>query len=633
MKLGTALRVTGCLFLFIQLFVSTVSFGLVLHPDSNVVPADKPENDVVGRWATASCVAIGSNHVLTARHISGQVGTIVKIAGADYRVAQEFNLSSADLRITRIITLDGQLANLENYVPLNTNKHEAGKTGVLAGFGKGRGNTLYTDDIAYGYSWTGDNTIQRWGANKVNGYSVASDSYASQVIWGDFDGINEGGFVTSEAIPALWDSGGGWFIKDGGAWKVAGIIRGVEHGEQAWFRNDQDPNLLDPDQFDAVRVSSYYQLIYDQITPPETPENVLAKTGTKCGQVTLSWDLSQDATGYTIYYQDNSDGPVFDPNQDGLPHSASYLGEVNEVTITGLIPGQVYYFAVTAHNGIAVSDYSQQDTNAIVSSYLYDDFSDAAISANWKLSGDNGVLSRLEETNDRLEFIAQSTAEQLEAFYTSNEWKLDVSEDFALKIDFHHELVTAQPSSVFIRLYEDSKADNNYISFEAGCNSSQPYLLYKAVVDGNVTVEQWIDRDSNDGTFYISYDASLDHLYLSTIGYGSDNACQTIPELLHGAWAESAFYVHTGAGSQAIDLTAGQLYLDNFTVNSGRLTDWPPKTDIDHDGFIDLSDVNILSQQWLKTETELEFGQNLDADVNRDGKVGFADFAGFADLW
>ena len=37
--------------------------------------------------------------------------------------------------------------------------------------------------------------------------------------------------------------------------------------DQSWFRDSNDPNILDPDYFDAVRLSSYSQWLYDTIPP------------------------------------------------------------------------------------------------------------------------------------------------------------------------------------------------------------------------------------------------------------------------------------------------------------------------------------------------------------------------------
>ena len=84
------------------------------------------------------------------------------------------------------------------------------------------------------------------------------------MILGDFDDLplyvnkNEKS-TTYEGAIGEYDSGGGWFIKSGNLWKVAGLTRGTEHAaiSQSWFRENSRPNSPDPDGIDAVRISSY----------------------------------------------------------------------------------------------------------------------------------------------------------------------------------------------------------------------------------------------------------------------------------------------------------------------------------------------------------------------------------------
>jgi hypothetical protein len=252
----------------------SVALAIVVHVDAT--PSDKPSDDVLGRWGTnASCVVISGNEVLTARHPGGGVGTTVQIAGVNYLVDQVTNIGVADLRIAVLTTTEGDPINLTDYVSLYSATNETNKTGILGGFGKGRGDTLTTGGDPYGYDWTGtDNTTQRWGANKIEGTTTFEGTYTSEVIYGDFDGVDEGGYVTDEAAPADWDSGGGWFIKNSGEWYVAGIIRAVEHSGETWYREDVDPDTLDPDTFDAVRVSSYYDDIVSAMQPVPEPATI-----------------------------------------------------------------------------------------------------------------------------------------------------------------------------------------------------------------------------------------------------------------------------------------------------------------------------------------------------------------------
>ena len=247
--------------------------SVVLHPDGEPNLAtwtDRPDLDVVGRWGTnASCVAVSSNCVITVRHAGGGVGTLVRIGGRTYTVDQTWNYSPdpVDLRVARLYG-----ANLTSFVSPYENIDEVGKQIVIGGYGDGRGAILETASTTYGYEWDNSaNTTRRFGTNRING--TVNDStlsnYTSDVITADFDGLTDDQSTIYEGISADHDSGGGWFIKVGDTWKVAGLVRAVEYHDsgQSWFRNSTQPSILHPDYLDAVRVSSYASWILATIPP------------------------------------------------------------------------------------------------------------------------------------------------------------------------------------------------------------------------------------------------------------------------------------------------------------------------------------------------------------------------------
>lgn len=274
------------------------AWGVVLHPgagDPNLVDwVDRPANDVVGRWGeNASCVAIAPNYVLTTRHQGGGVGTAVEIGGVTYTVESVWNhpnrahptqpeYSVVDLRVAKLHS-----ANLSEYVDLYTDTDEPNHSGYMAvgGFGLGRrkDGELTSGGKVYGYSWQNrsvyKNFTQRWGTNIVtaaqNNMTSSNGSgtikYNLDIVFSAFD---DPGDTVYEASVAEFDSGGGWFIDDGGEWKLAGITRGVEHASiaQAWFRESADPNELDPDTIYAMRVSSYAGWIVSKLDVCATVE-------------------------------------------------------------------------------------------------------------------------------------------------------------------------------------------------------------------------------------------------------------------------------------------------------------------------------------------------------------------------
>jgi len=257
------------------------AFGLIQHPnqpeyaDNEGWPTSMPSANVAGRWVSnASCVAISPNYIITTRHQSYGVGSSVWFGGTEYRVAEIIIHPVADLRVVRLTAVGGQPANLTNYVDVYTNDGgELGQTVAMGGYGMGRGANLPSGDISpstYGYSWDGsDNSTLRWGQNCVDvvgtstyatGRVDPTENYASQYIRADFDRWDAAPSekrVPYEAAPAFYDSGGGWFINDGGTWKVAGLTLSVEpHGgsSQTWFGTQASPTA---ELLYAVRVSYY----------------------------------------------------------------------------------------------------------------------------------------------------------------------------------------------------------------------------------------------------------------------------------------------------------------------------------------------------------------------------------------
>ena len=97
------------------------------------------------------------------------------------------------------------------------------------------------------------------------------------------------------------------------------------------------------------------------ITPPAPPTGVTAIEGSGAGKIILRWNPSTCATGYKIFYDEDTSNPPFSPTQDGSPASGSDVGNVTQVTISGLTSGEIYCFAVKAYNAAGESDYSSQD--------------------------------------------------------------------------------------------------------------------------------------------------------------------------------------------------------------------------------------------------------------------------------
>jgi hypothetical protein len=109
------------------------------------------------------------------------------------------------------------------------------------------------------------------------------------------------------------------------------------------------------------------------------------------------------------------------------------------------------------------------------------------------------------------------------------------------------------------------------VDFNVGCDSSSPKFRFEVVCSG-ITVHQGsLGRSVDSGTLYVSYDADLDELYLSTTGPGRADAWQTVSGVLKGQWGGAALSVAVGGTANGLALSSGQAWLDDFIVQSGTL--------------------------------------------------------------
>lgn len=254
--------------------------GVVVHPgfdDSSSLA--KPPVNVLGRWGNnASLVAIAPNWAVTTAHQTVGGPVTVQFGSTSYLAAQIIQHPTADLRVVRLETLANAPANLADFVPVyqaTADGSEVGKTAVIGGFGRSRGADLVSGSTTYGYAWTSEaNTTQRWGANRVEaiqpGYDLAPP-FVSDILVDDFDPAGAGTSVPFEAATATFDSGGGWFILVGSQWKVAGLNAYTTHAGESWFADNPSTAPVEPPELNgAIRLTSYYDFIQQQVVPEPT---------------------------------------------------------------------------------------------------------------------------------------------------------------------------------------------------------------------------------------------------------------------------------------------------------------------------------------------------------------------------
>jgi hypothetical protein len=171
----------------------------------------------------------------------------------------------------------------------------------------------------------------------------------------------------------------------------------------------------------------------------------------------------------------------------------------------------------------------------------------------------------------------------------------------------------------------------DYVGIWAGSDNDGSYYYYEAVIDGNAVSEKAV-RSVDDGTLYVSYDADTNEIYLSSTGYGSENAYSwsTVPGPLQCQWTGDVT-VSVGGGS-GVALEQGDAYLDNLIVDSALLLGWPPVTDMHRDGYIDYLDLAVVADSWLMTGVGVE-GGDINGNGQGDGIVNLIDFGELGLAW
>jgi len=207
---------------------------------------------------------------------------------------------------------------------------------------------------------------------------------------------------------------------------------------------------------------------------------------------------------------------------------------------------------------------------------LEDDFGDGRPEPLWLEYEPDASKISVKETGGRLEVYASALADNIDAVYVSNGWRLDVGKDFALRVDFHYSKRNLGDSWVMVALLPSIQMPvSRIITFEAGCMNDEPFYLYEAI-DGFWRHEETSYRSPDEGTLYVSYDAARDELYLSHKGYGKANAWRTAAGLLGGTWQGEPIYVAIGGGSDGVVLEPGDAWLDDLIVSSGTLVPSDP---------------------------------------------------------
>ncbi len=232
----------------------------------------------------------------------------------------------------------------------------------------------------------------------------------------------------------------------------------------------------------------------------------------------------------------------------------------------------------------------------------FDNFDGDSLSAMWKVFLDDPRNILTEQTNSRLEVTSTDLADEVDALVVSNAWSICTSDDFKIKADLYHSAVTNNWSEVYFGVgYRDDPLhyDEDYIEIALGCDFHDPGYWYERGA-GDVELDtDWIARYSSDATLYISYDASLDKLYLSSTGYGPQNAWKTVTGVIKGDWNRATVKVGLGGYSEGVPLASGRARLDNLVIDQATLCEVFLPADVNEDCKVDLADFAMIAESWL----------------------------------
>jgi len=185
---------------------------------------------------SGSCVAISPTWVIGVRHASGQT---VEVDGKVYKVAKEVrHPNDADLVL---LQLDGKVPNPSSLGFLEFDQLK-GKEVKIVGCGRGgslAGDGFVTEAGSERERRSAMNTIDGTQPMQINfGTPGSPKIFTSQVLLYDIDGdsvpernvMGSAKPVAGEGGHADRDSGGGWFVKRDGEWKLVALCAYVHTG-------------------------------------------------------------------------------------------------------------------------------------------------------------------------------------------------------------------------------------------------------------------------------------------------------------------------------------------------------------------------------------------------------------------
>jgi len=163
----------------------------------------------MGRW---TATVISKKFIITAKHIGAKPGNVFRINGENHRTVSSWSDPNSDLQIFQTV------GSYYFAAPLFKDTTEVGRSVVLYGRGGTRGEEVSVNGHPKGWKWTTQDGVLSWGRNAISNV-VSGGVNNSSLLKFNFDPNG----TTYEGTVTGGDSGGGVFIKQGTAWRLAGV--------------------------------------------------------------------------------------------------------------------------------------------------------------------------------------------------------------------------------------------------------------------------------------------------------------------------------------------------------------------------------------------------------------------------
>lgn len=220
-------------------------------------------------------------------------------------------------------------------------------------------------------------------------------------------------------------------------------------------------------------------------------------------------------------------------------------------------------------HGVAWGQSATIGAAAEVRPLVQDNFDDNKKGNLWKVFVDDPNC-KVQEANKRLEFVSKFTTKNpIFAGYVADKWCIDPNHDFAMRVDLTYDLVTMNGGWFSFGVTPNpDQPRKQYVSLGIGCVSIYP-TYWREYKDGWEIRWDFESRGRKTVTLYISYDADIDTVYLSDTGYGSEQAWQTLSDIIKTRWPRKPLYVFLGGSAENLQIDAGHAFADNLAVDNG----------------------------------------------------------------